>query len=541
MRWAAVFNPTLLWMLLCLTCGEQDSERARGENRAWEEWASEGLFEATAVAVGWAEHGRDAWLQREVDALADHAVALGAAVTFEYPAFVMNLAHRQDRREHALAVLGALGFSNIIFPETVAAADVDLQALIAQGWLTAESFRQLQSRPHLRPERASRAYVANTVAHLQALRRGLDSGHEIILVFEDDLLPAASLADLQQRLSCLLKIVAEGGRSVQGVDEVDMLYLEYCYEDCQSTLPLREESHQCGIRGDSSGVARAVKPLCSAAIAYSRAGAQRVLDLCVPIFDGIDGMLPALVANGSLSALTASPPAFYQDGFWGTDAGREINAPNLTQNARAEQRQHYVYLSPCQQLEPHDNMSLIRGDSLRGVQDEEYLDEDMTLRVRVQAAGESLLGKANRIIRGLAQDAYFAAGGTTEVSLGLAAHGDLAGVFYTHSCNSSCDEAAADTLHTHVSASACRCRQRASLDPSAFSVPVGAWSHDQFVLHVPPVSACWHRDSSTSVRTSLSICLLRLVWYTHSGLALYEQHVPVHIVGPRRGSASLDS
>ena len=182
-------------------------------------------------------------------------------------------------------------------------------------------------------------------------------------------------------------------------------------------------------------------------------------------------------------------------------------------------------------------MSLIRGDSLRGVQDEEYLDQDMTLRVRVQAAGASFVGKANRI-RGPAQDAYFAAGGTTWVSLGHAAHGDLAGVFYTHSCNSSCYEAAVDT---HVSASACGCRQRASLDPSAFSVPVGALSRDDIVLHVPRVSACWHRGSSTSARPSLSICLLRLVWYTHAGLALYELFVPLHIVGPGRGSVLSDS
>ena len=184
----------LLGLLVLLACradvlydeGACDA-RAR-DGGAWDEWAVWGLLEATAVAVDWTQRGRERWLQQE-----GAAVAAASDAALDVPAYVMNLARRQDRRQHSAALLRALGVRRVVFPETIPAAELDVQAVLAQGWLTPESLRGMHDRVHLRADSAKRAYIANTIGHLSALRQGVDSGSEVFLVLEDDLLPAAPL------------------------------------------------------------------------------------------------------------------------------------------------------------------------------------------------------------------------------------------------------------------------------------------------------------------------------------------------------------
>jgi len=334
---------------------------------AWEDVYAGGLIDAAAVAAEWMERGRGRWLEDERDAQQDEAVS------FDFPAFVMNLRHRRDRREHSQALLRALGFSNIIFPETFAAAEVDFGAIIAQGWMTEASLRGLDERVHLRPPKAKRAYVANTIGHLSALRRGLESSSEVFAIFEDDLLPAAPLAELKRRLKHMLRVLTS--ITDTGNPRADMLYLEYCYEKCVNVSRV----------DDLIGWAKA--PVCTGGIIYTRAGASRVLELCLPISDGIDGMLPALIEQGRLKALAATPPLLYQDGFFGTDAGRIHNAPNATGYMTMSHKswetapplpRHFVYLPPCVELNA-GNWSLIQS-AVRETGDEEYLDVVSVIR-----------------------------------------------------------------------------------------------------------------------------------------------------------------
>ena len=281
-------------------------------------------------------------------------------------------------------------------------------------------------------------------------------------------------------------------------------------------------------------------PLCSGAIAYTRAGAQRVLEHCVPIFDGIDGMLPALVSNGSLRALAAAPPLFYQDGYWGTDAGRlqghsAVNFTQDTASAHVTKPQHFIYLPPCSMI-TDSNMSLIGSNlvnALRGQEEEGFVDDALTRRIRVPAAAPSLLLN-NVQVHGPEQEAYFAARGTT-------CHADAIGVLYSHSAG-----AGTAPGGTGEGGGTGAFVQSVSLDPAGFEVPVGAWTCSQaaratpgqaqdLVLHVPPASSCWRHADSVGV---LSLCLLKLVWHSHSGdsgIDLYYQHILVFINGTGRG------
>ena len=533
----------LLGLLVLLACradvlydeGACDA-RAR-DGGAWDEWAVWGLLEATAVAVDWTQRGRERWLQQE-----GAAVAAASDAALDVPAYVMNLARRQDRRQHSAALLRALGVRRVVFPETIPAAELDVQAVLAQGWLTPESLRGMHDRVHLRADSAKRAYIANTIGHLSALRKGVDSGSEVFLVLEDDLLPAAPLLKVRERLQEMLgALLAAPGPA----PAADMLYLEYCFEACNQTHLHRRRCWDNGAGAPASWLVQARQPVCSGAIAYTRAGAQRVLEQCVPIFDGIDGMLPALIANGSLRALAAAPPLFYQDGYWGTDAGRrrDHSAMNFTEDhasAHGSTAQHFIYLPPCSLL-GDSNMSLVGSNlvhALRGQEEKEFVDEALTRRVRVPAAGPGLLTN-NVQVEGPEQEKYFAERGTRALVIkGHTSHADAVGLLYSHSVYSHSSAAPASTgALSEGTDAACRRVQRASLDPEGFEVPVGAWSWTQdLVLHVPPASTCWrHADSAAA----LSLCPVKLVWHSHSGIDLYFQHLLLYIEGAGRRGASL--
>lgn len=233
---------------------------------------SSGLIDATAVAVDWMLHGRFQWLATE-----------RAPATFDFPAFVMNLRERPDRREHSRALLHAIGFTNLVFPDTISAADLSFDKVLAEGWMTENGLRGLDERVHLRPLRAKRAYVANTIGHLSAIRRGLESGHEVFAVFEDDLLPSACPLEVNRRLVHMLHVLTSGeargeanarktGREEDAA--ADLLYLEYCYEVCAN------------VTAADRWMGWAEAPVCTGGIIYTRAGASRVLERCLPIFDG---------------------------------------------------------------------------------------------------------------------------------------------------------------------------------------------------------------------------------------------------------------
>jgi len=122
----------------------------------------------------------------------------------------------------------------------------------------------------------------------------LAESHELFAVFEDDLWLAPGVeyarnsstpsaqSPLQQRQ---VRAAAARERMSAAVASLprsaDVLYLEMCGENCADLRYAR----------GNTVIARARKPFCSAAMLFTPRGAQRVLDLTLPIFDGLDLML----------------------------------------------------------------------------------------------------------------------------------------------------------------------------------------------------------------------------------------------------------
>jgi len=186
--------------------------------------------------------------------------------------------------------------------------------------------------------------------------RGLASGQAVFLLLEDDLLPASDDVTLIRRrlrraAHDLADREAQGARTGRGEGAgrggsaqegaPDIVYLEFCYESCKPSRPgQRGGAWRDDVPGRSEGVGQGLGargggeggggkegytparyPSCTAAVLYSRGGAQRILEAARPIFDAYDQMLPRLIADGTVRAAVATPPLFYQDGYWGSDAG----------------------------------------------------------------------------------------------------------------------------------------------------------------------------------------------------------------------------
>ena len=123
----------------------------------------------------------------------------------------------------------------------------------------------------------------------------------------------------------------------------DVLYLEFCYEDCQA---LR-------FHPDAPLLARASSPGCAAAMVYTSKGARRVLELCRPVFHAMDVMLPELIRRGMLEAYVMMPPAFHQDAAW----GQGVDSMTLVRQARTQQASG-ISRPYCRQQDSQDSEKL---------------------------------------------------------------------------------------------------------------------------------------------------------------------------------------
>jgi hypothetical protein len=190
-------------------------------------------------------------------------------------------------------------------------------------------------------------------------------------------------------------------------------------------------------------------------------------------------MLPSLIEQGRLRALSAVPPIFYQDGFFGTDAGRVVNARNATEHLPDPGApRHFVYLPPCKELDA-GNLSLVSsegGGVIRGRVDDSFVDAaEQARRIELWGGAARLLQHGNVPVQGRLQDAYFSQHGTAIVvraplANGAAANG-VAGIVYSQPARAawSCGERALASWWRWGH------ERRASLDPGAFDVAVGAW------------------------------------------------------------------
>ena len=223
------------------------------------------------------------------------------------PVYVMNLARRSDRRASIQKHLKDVGFTRVAFPETTDARD-----------LTADHRRAWQSQGLLNESCTLRAdkhehtpYVANALDHIATMQAAVAAGHDRFAIFEDDLVPAASADETNNRVWHALEELPP---------DADMLYLEYCNENCSGVRYSRRRPH----------LVRSHSPCGSAAIVFTQHGARKILAKCMPIWASIDGMYHTLIASGDLISYASHPVAFFQDRKFLSDAtagrnrGREI-------------------------------------------------------------------------------------------------------------------------------------------------------------------------------------------------------------------------
>ena len=214
--------------------------------------------------------------------------------------YVMNIPNRIDRKIHMKKMLKKIGVNpnNIIFSSENqhmipfrSKEDVkDRQKLIKQNKVTLEVSNKLND-----------PYLANALGHLDYIKVIADS-KENGIIMEDDIFPLTHY----QKIGLLLEEAIE-----ELPEDADMLFLEMCYEQCDK------------INKISKNLYKLYKPYCSAAILYTPTGAEKILKLCLPIFDGIDMMFPILIEKQKINAYGLGGMLFGQDEYYGTDADRK--------------------------------------------------------------------------------------------------------------------------------------------------------------------------------------------------------------------------
>jgi GR25 family glycosyltransferase involved in LPS biosynthesis len=227
--------------------------------------------------------------------------AVGAPATLpDLPVFVMNLAHRSDRRASMQKHLRDIGLTRVVFPPTKYAKNVSADDRRAWETLLDKSCTLRADKEEHTP------YITNALDHIKTLQAAVAAGHDRFAIFEDDLVPAAGLEETRKRVR-------------QALDELppdaDMLYLEYCNENCSGVRYSRRRPH----------LLRSHSPCASAAIVFTRKGALKILANCRPIWASIDGMYRALIMSGELIAFSSHPVAFFQDRRFLSDAAAGRN------------------------------------------------------------------------------------------------------------------------------------------------------------------------------------------------------------------------
>lgn len=228
------------------------------------------------------------------------------------PIYIINLPWRTDRKEHMISLLDGIGFKNYNFPHLLLAKDVNIEDMLRKNRITKEvhdKVKEFEKSGNKSLGDANKLlnkpYVANAYDHTKNIKKIAKSKFDYGMIMEDDLMTGMDKKDIIPHISKQIEILNK-------LDpEWDMFYLEACYERCGNTIPISQCIH------------KSYAPQCSASIIFSKKGAIRVIELCRPLFDGIDLMYPQLISEGKLRAYMMSPIIFEQDEFWGSDAGRD--------------------------------------------------------------------------------------------------------------------------------------------------------------------------------------------------------------------------
>jgi len=259
---------------------------------------------------------------------------------FEFPAFVLSLPDRMDRRNHSKELLQALGFTNVFFPQLTTVKDLSPggkrhDLVTHPSWIDPSFFKAI-SKTGCNTNTTALAYLARVVDQVDIMEEMIASEQSFFAIFEDDMLPVGNFTYTNKLISEALSSLPESA---------DFLLLEMCLEDCGKTRVL-----------DSPRLLKPHSPLCSGATIVTRKGALTLQELIRPAFSSIDNMLQILMEKDMVEAYVSNPVVFFQDGRWGSDASREnmrafrsIHQLNQSANWQGflSKTRHNIAISPC--------------------------------------------------------------------------------------------------------------------------------------------------------------------------------------------------
>ena len=144
--------------------------------------------------------------------------------------------------------------------------------------------------------------VACHLSHMKALNMLLThKTANTILVFEDDL-------SIPKDTSTMKHVVHEVCRGLPSTWEA--LYFGKCWESCMMSKSVNKH------------LLRTKSALCRHAIAFSRPGAQKVMDQTIPMIAAGDQMIRMMLADNRLEGYSLRKPIFYQNREkWGSSLG----------------------------------------------------------------------------------------------------------------------------------------------------------------------------------------------------------------------------
>jgi hypothetical protein len=158
-----------------------DSKRIENETwtsdpERWHEWNHDSLLKGARFFFEAHEHEKiitDDFCENDLQRF-----------DFDFPVFVLNLAHREDRKTHMQRMLMSIGFSNISFLNSTPAEQIDVDSLLSNGVIfqsAAIAISKFSGPAAVGP------YIAHALDRIDALRLGLSTSSPLFAIFEDDL------------------------------------------------------------------------------------------------------------------------------------------------------------------------------------------------------------------------------------------------------------------------------------------------------------------------------------------------------------------
>lgn len=162
-------------------------------------------------------------------------------------------------------------------------AEVDREQLYKDGIMSKSYYD--------RNKKEEKGEVAVYLGHISILKEFLKSDKKYALIFEDDIfLPKKEneQKEMGTKINHLINNLPH---------DAEMVYFGYCFEDCKKSKPYE---------GNPDLFNHAVSPVCLHSYLVSREGARKLLDMIIPITQGIDVVILHLIRQKKINAYTVN-------------------------------------------------------------------------------------------------------------------------------------------------------------------------------------------------------------------------------------------